>query len=157
MTEEQSATYNDFTLLNVGGVDVNGEDAVNDLSYLILDVIVPVAMISFGVDFAIHAASRVTEVPGKDPVRRWSEGLSALAPALGIAVASSACDSRTTHPRSACASSMSRVRSTRRPLSGSVSATCRSSTTPPRGYSTRSTVAVRPSRKGARQLRAAMA
>ena len=39
VTEEQSATYNDFTLLNVGGVDVNGEDAVNDLSYLILDVI----------------------------------------------------------------------------------------------------------------------
>jgi len=39
VTEEQSATYNDFTLLNVGGVDANGEDAVNDVSYLILDVI----------------------------------------------------------------------------------------------------------------------
>jgi pyruvate formate-lyase/glycerol dehydratase family glycyl radical enzyme len=39
VTEEQSATYNDFTLINVGGADANGEDAVNELSYLILDVI----------------------------------------------------------------------------------------------------------------------
>jgi len=39
VTEEQSATYNDFTLINVGGVDAEGHDAVNDLSYLILDVI----------------------------------------------------------------------------------------------------------------------
>ena len=39
VTEEQSATYNDFTLINVGGADVHGEDAVNELSYLILDVI----------------------------------------------------------------------------------------------------------------------
>ena len=39
VTEEQSATYNDFTLINVGGADANGEDATNDLSYLILDVI----------------------------------------------------------------------------------------------------------------------
>ncbi|MCK5213165.1 MAG: formate C-acetyltransferase/glycerol dehydratase family glycyl radical enzyme, partial [Dehalococcoidia bacterium] len=39
VTEEQSATYNDFTLINIGGVDVNGENAVNELSYLMLDVI----------------------------------------------------------------------------------------------------------------------
>lgn len=39
VTEEQSATYNDFTLINVGGVTTSGADAVNDLSYLILDVI----------------------------------------------------------------------------------------------------------------------
>jgi len=39
VTEEQSATYNDFTLINVGGVTLSGQDAVNDLSYLILDVI----------------------------------------------------------------------------------------------------------------------
>ena len=39
VTEEQSATYNDFTLINVGGVDRDGKDAVNELSYLILDVI----------------------------------------------------------------------------------------------------------------------
>jgi len=39
VTDEQSATYNDFTLINVGGVTEDGDDAVNDLSYLILDVI----------------------------------------------------------------------------------------------------------------------
>ena len=39
ITEEQSATYNDFTLINVGGLNANGQDAVNDLSYLMLDVI----------------------------------------------------------------------------------------------------------------------
>jgi len=39
ITEEQSSTYNYFTLINVGGVDENGENAVNELSYLMLDVI----------------------------------------------------------------------------------------------------------------------
>ncbi|MEN6368870.1 MAG: trans-4-hydroxy-L-proline dehydratase [Thermotogota bacterium] len=39
VTEEQSATYNDFTLINVGGVTPEGADAVNELSYLVLDVI----------------------------------------------------------------------------------------------------------------------
>jgi formate C-acetyltransferase len=39
VTEEQSATYNDFTLINVGGVMPTGDDAVNDLSYLVLEVI----------------------------------------------------------------------------------------------------------------------
>jgi len=39
VTDEQSATYNDFMLINVGGVDRTGADAVNELSYMILDVI----------------------------------------------------------------------------------------------------------------------
>ncbi len=39
VTDEQSATYNDFMLINVGGVDRDGADAVNELSYVILDVI----------------------------------------------------------------------------------------------------------------------
>jgi formate C-acetyltransferase len=39
VTEEQSATYNDFTLINVGGMTSTGDDAVNDLSYLVLEVI----------------------------------------------------------------------------------------------------------------------
>jgi len=39
ITDEQSATYNDFMLINAGGVDQNGADAVNELSYMILDVI----------------------------------------------------------------------------------------------------------------------
>ena len=39
VTEEQSGTYQDFALINTGGLTPDGEDAVNDLSYLILDVV----------------------------------------------------------------------------------------------------------------------
>ena len=40
VTEEQSGTYTDFALINTGGVaPEDGSDAVNDLSYMILDVV----------------------------------------------------------------------------------------------------------------------
>lgn len=39
ITEEQSGTYTDFALINVGGIKPDGSDAVNDLSYMILDVV----------------------------------------------------------------------------------------------------------------------
>ncbi|MCD6454552.1 MAG: glycyl radical protein [Candidatus Aminicenantes bacterium] len=39
ITEEQSGTYQDFSLINVGGLTKDGSDAVNELSYLILDVL----------------------------------------------------------------------------------------------------------------------
>ncbi len=40
VTEEQSGTYTDFSLINVGGVrPEDGSDAVNEVSYLILDVV----------------------------------------------------------------------------------------------------------------------
>ena len=40
VTEEQSGTYTDFALINVGGlIPMDGSDAVNELSYLILDVV----------------------------------------------------------------------------------------------------------------------
>jgi len=40
ITEEQSGTYTDFALINVGGLTPEGgADAVNDLSYMILDVV----------------------------------------------------------------------------------------------------------------------
>jgi formate C-acetyltransferase len=39
VTAQESNTYTDFCLINVGGVKENGEDAVNELTYLILDVI----------------------------------------------------------------------------------------------------------------------
>jgi formate C-acetyltransferase len=38
-TAGMSATYNDFALLNIGGLNAEGLDAVNELSYLLLDVI----------------------------------------------------------------------------------------------------------------------
>ncbi|MDP6355233.1 MAG: pyruvate formate lyase family protein, partial [Planctomycetota bacterium] len=39
VTEEQSGTYQDFGLINVGGVLTDGSDAVNELSFLILEVV----------------------------------------------------------------------------------------------------------------------
>ena len=39
ITEEQSGTYTDFALINVGGLEPDGSDAVNEVSYLILDVV----------------------------------------------------------------------------------------------------------------------
>jgi formate C-acetyltransferase len=39
VTAEESGTYTDFSLINVGGVKPDGSNAVNDLSFLILDVI----------------------------------------------------------------------------------------------------------------------
>jgi formate C-acetyltransferase len=39
ITEEQSGTYQDFALINVGGLKADGSDAVNELSYMILDIV----------------------------------------------------------------------------------------------------------------------
>jgi formate C-acetyltransferase len=39
VTAEESGTYTDFCLINLGGVKRDGSDGVNDLSFLILDVI----------------------------------------------------------------------------------------------------------------------
>ena len=39
VTAKESSTYTDFALINLGGVKADGSDAVNELSYLILDVI----------------------------------------------------------------------------------------------------------------------
>jgi len=39
VTAEESGTYTDFALINTGGLDPKGEDGVNEVSFLILDVI----------------------------------------------------------------------------------------------------------------------
>lgn len=39
VTAQESNTYTDFCLINVGGVDETGADAVNDMTFMILDVI----------------------------------------------------------------------------------------------------------------------
>lgn len=39
VTAQESSTYTDFTLINVGGVREDGSDGTNELSYLILEVI----------------------------------------------------------------------------------------------------------------------
>jgi formate C-acetyltransferase len=39
ITAQESNTYTDFSLINLGGVKVDGSDAVNELTFIILDVI----------------------------------------------------------------------------------------------------------------------
>ncbi|MBN2433571.1 MAG: glycyl radical protein [Acidobacteria bacterium] len=39
VTAEESGTYTDFALINTGGLTVDGRDAVNEVTFLILDVI----------------------------------------------------------------------------------------------------------------------
>lgn len=39
VTAEESSTYNDFSKINLGGLKEDGTDGVNDLSYLILEVL----------------------------------------------------------------------------------------------------------------------
>ncbi|MDD4553669.1 MAG: glycyl radical protein [Bacteroidales bacterium] len=39
VTAQESNTYTDFSLINLGGIKPDGSDAVNELTYLILDVI----------------------------------------------------------------------------------------------------------------------
>ena len=39
VTAEESGTYTDFALINLGGVKPDGSDAVNEVTYLLLDVI----------------------------------------------------------------------------------------------------------------------
>jgi formate C-acetyltransferase len=39
VTAEESSTYTDFAQINLGGVNPDGSDAVNDMTYLLLDVV----------------------------------------------------------------------------------------------------------------------
>lgn len=39
VTAKESSTYTDFTLINLGGVKEDGSDAVNEMSYILLDII----------------------------------------------------------------------------------------------------------------------
>ncbi|MBN1973331.1 MAG: glycyl radical protein [Sedimentisphaerales bacterium] len=39
ITEEQSGTYTDFALINIGGLTPEGHDGVNELSYILLDIV----------------------------------------------------------------------------------------------------------------------
>ncbi len=45
VTAQESNTYTDFSLINLGGVKEDGTDAVNELSYLILEVVEEMRMV----------------------------------------------------------------------------------------------------------------
>ena len=48
ITAKESNTYTDFSLINTGGVKADGSDAVNELSFLILDVIEEMRLVQPG-------------------------------------------------------------------------------------------------------------
>ena len=48
VTAEESCTYTDFALVNTAGVKADGSDAVNELSYLILDVVEEMRLVQPG-------------------------------------------------------------------------------------------------------------
>ena len=68
VTAQESSTYTDFVQINIGGVKADGNDAVNPLSYMILDVIETMRQIQPNPSVQLsqknpeHFARRVAEV-----------------------------------------------------------------------------------------------
>jgi len=60
VTAKESSTYTDFALINLGGVKEDGSDAVNELTYVILDVIE---------DMRLLQPSSMIQVSKKNPDR----------------------------------------------------------------------------------------
>jgi len=68
VTARESGTYNDFTNINIGGVDKFGNDAVNEISYILLEIIEELHILQPGSsvhfskktpDHFVNASSRV--------------------------------------------------------------------------------------------------
>jgi formate C-acetyltransferase len=68
ITARESGTYNDFTNINIGGVNADGRDGVNEVSYLMLEIIEELHILQPGNSVHIssvtpnrflHAAARV--------------------------------------------------------------------------------------------------
>ncbi len=74
VTAEESFTYNDFSKLNVGGLKEDGSDGVNELSYLILEVLGEMRTLQ------PNTAVLVSE---KNPDRLLIEALKVVGPGFG--------------------------------------------------------------------------
>jgi len=74
VTEEQSGTYTDFALINCGGLDADGDDAVNDVSYLMLDVVQEMQLIQ---------PSACVQVSAKSPDRFLKKACEVIRTGLG--------------------------------------------------------------------------
>jgi len=59
VTAAESGTYNDFTQINLGGVNTDGSDGVNDVSYLILDVLDELQLLQPQV--SVHISSKTPD------------------------------------------------------------------------------------------------
>jgi formate C-acetyltransferase len=74
VTAKESNTYTDFCLINVGGVKEDGSDAVNELSYLILDVIEEMRLLQPG---------SMVQVSKKNPDRLLKRALKIIKTGFG--------------------------------------------------------------------------
>ncbi len=59
ITAKESGTYNDFTNINIGGVNADGSDAVNEVSYLMLEVIEDIHLLQPGT--SLHLSVRTPD------------------------------------------------------------------------------------------------
>lgn len=74
VTLEESFTYNDFSKINIGGLKENGSDAVNELSYLILEVLDEMRMIQ---------PNTAVLISNKNPDRLIIKALKVVTPGFG--------------------------------------------------------------------------
>lgn len=74
VTAEESSTYTDFALINTGGVKTDGSDGVNDLSYLILEVIE---------EMRLTQPSSMVQISKKTPDRFLKKALSIIKTGFG--------------------------------------------------------------------------
>ncbi len=59
ITAKESGTYNDFTNINIGGVKADGSDGVNEVSYIMLEIIEELHILQPG--NSIHISSRTPD------------------------------------------------------------------------------------------------
>ena len=74
VTLEESFTYNDFAKINLGGLKADGSDAINELSYLILEVLGEMRTLQ---------PNTAILVSGKSPERFVVEALKVVNPGFG--------------------------------------------------------------------------
>jgi formate C-acetyltransferase len=56
ITARESGTYNDFTNINIGGLDANGKDAVSEVSYIMLEIVEELHILQPG--NSVHVSSK---------------------------------------------------------------------------------------------------
>jgi formate C-acetyltransferase len=74
VTAEESATYTDFCLINLGGVTERGEDGTNDMTYMLLDTIE---------DMRILQPSSMVQISKKNPDRLVRRALKIIETGFG--------------------------------------------------------------------------
>ncbi len=59
ITARESGTYNDFTNINIGGIDADGKDAVSEVSYIMLEIVEELHTLQPG--NSVHVSSKTPD------------------------------------------------------------------------------------------------